>query len=135
MVVCIIGLLAAVALPAYQDYVVRARLSEAMLLAVPVKKAVEDYYVRTGLHPRDNAVMELPPAEQYQGHYVAGIRVEDGGVHIMLRGDKMLGERVLSFTPYVIPEYPYKIAHWNCGSRTPAGKTTVEPQYLPSYCK
>ncbi|HFA7376962.1 TPA: pilin [Neisseria gonorrhoeae] len=55
IVIAIVGILAAVALPAYQDYTARAQVSEAILLAEGQKSAVTEYYLNHGEWPKDNA--------------------------------------------------------------------------------
>ncbi|EOF8874306.1 pilin [Neisseria gonorrhoeae] len=54
IVIAIVGILAAVALPAYQDYTARAQVSEAILLAEGQKSAVTEYYLNNGKWPKDN---------------------------------------------------------------------------------
>ncbi|ENW5569686.1 pilin, partial [Neisseria gonorrhoeae] len=54
IVIAIVGILAAVALPAYQDYTARAQVSEAILLAEGQKSAVTEYYLNHGKWPEDN---------------------------------------------------------------------------------
>ncbi|ENX2804242.1 pilin [Neisseria gonorrhoeae] len=54
IVIAIVGILAAVALPAYQDYTARAQVSEAILLAEGQKSAVTEYYLNHGKWPKDN---------------------------------------------------------------------------------
>ncbi|ENV5607332.1 pilin [Neisseria gonorrhoeae] len=54
IVIAIVGILAAVALPAYQDYTARAQVSEAILLAEGQKSAVTEYYLNHGEWPEDN---------------------------------------------------------------------------------
>ncbi|HGL9776345.1 TPA: pilin, partial [Neisseria gonorrhoeae] len=54
IVIAIVGILAAVALPAYQDYTARAQVSEAILLAEGQKSAVTEYYLNHGIWPENN---------------------------------------------------------------------------------
>ncbi|EMT3523121.1 pilin [Neisseria gonorrhoeae] len=64
IVIAIVGILAAVALPAYQDYTARAQVSEAILLAEGQKSAVTEYYLNNGEWPENNAsagVASPPP--------------------------------------------------------------------------
>ena len=59
IVVAIIGVLAAIAIPAYQDYTIRAQVSEGLTLASGAKAAVSEYYMNHGAWPTDNAVAGL----------------------------------------------------------------------------
>ena len=62
IVVAIIGILAAVALPAYQDYTIRAQVTEGLNLAGPAKASVADYFANTGNFPSDNSSAGSCPA-------------------------------------------------------------------------
>ncbi|NNC77687.1 MAG: prepilin-type N-terminal cleavage/methylation domain-containing protein, partial [Woeseiaceae bacterium] len=63
IVVSIVGILAAVAIPAYMDYVVRVQVAEGVKLTGAAKSAVATYFQEYGSFPEDNAKAALPPAE------------------------------------------------------------------------
>ncbi|HFA6258980.1 TPA: pilin, partial [Neisseria gonorrhoeae] len=81
IVIAIVGILAAVALPAYQDYTARAQVSEAILLAEGQKSAVTEYYLNNGEWPANNtsAGVASPPSD-IKGKYVQSVTVEKGVV-------------------------------------------------------
>ncbi|HFC0288860.1 TPA: pilin [Neisseria gonorrhoeae] len=81
IVIAIVGILAAVALPAYQDYTARAQVSEAILLAEGQKSAVTEYYLNHGKWPENNdsAGVASPPSN-IKGKYVESVTVENGVV-------------------------------------------------------
>ncbi|ENS7101698.1 pilin, partial [Neisseria gonorrhoeae] len=81
IVIAIVGILAAVALPAYQDYTARAQVSEAILLAEGQKSAVTEYYLNHGIWPKDNtsAGVASPPTD-IKGKYVESVTVTNGVV-------------------------------------------------------
>ncbi|EPI7661742.1 pilin, partial [Neisseria gonorrhoeae] len=81
IVIAIVGILAAVALPAYQDYTARAQVSEAILLAEGQKSAVTEYYLNNGEWPKDNdsAGVASPPSD-IKGKYVESVTVTNGVV-------------------------------------------------------
>ena len=87
IVVAIIGILAATAIPAYQDYVIRAKVSEAFTLAEVGKKGVGEYYGRWGRFPENNAAAGLYPPESYRGRYVQSVEVKEGTFWVGM-GDK-----------------------------------------------
>ncbi|HHY5288480.1 TPA: pilin [Neisseria meningitidis] len=78
IVIAIVGILAAVALPAYQDYTARAQVSEAILLAEGQKSAVTEYYLNHGEWPGDNSSAGVASSTDIKGKYVAGVKVEKG---------------------------------------------------------
>ncbi|EMS3157076.1 pilin, partial [Neisseria gonorrhoeae] len=81
IVIAIVGILAAVALPAYQDYTARAQVSEAILLAEGQKSAVTEYYLNHGIWPENNASAGVAsPASNIKGKYVQKVEVNNGVV-------------------------------------------------------
>ncbi|HFB5294364.1 TPA: pilin, partial [Neisseria gonorrhoeae] len=81
IVIAIVGILAAVALPAYQDYTARAQVSEAILLAEGQKSAVTEYYLNNGKWPENNGAAGVAsPASDIKGKYVESVTVANGVV-------------------------------------------------------
>ncbi|WP_127234801.1 pilin [Neisseria meningitidis] len=80
IVIAIVGILAAVALPAYQDYTARAQVSEAILLAEGQKSAVTEYYLNHGKWPGDNSSAGVASASDIKGKYVQSVTVANGVV-------------------------------------------------------
>ncbi|HFC8937483.1 TPA: pilin [Neisseria meningitidis] len=98
IVIAIVGILAAVALPAYQDYTARAQVSEAILLAEGQKSAVTEYYLNHGKWPGGNSDAGVASSSKIKGKYVAGVKVEKGvitaemkssGVNKEIQGKKL----------------------------------------------
>src|SRR5664279_4145718 len=75
IVVAIIAILAAIALPAYQDYVVRSQVSEGSVLADGAKTAVAEFYSNKGYLPGNNASAGLAAAASIRGNYVTTLTV------------------------------------------------------------
>jgi type IV pilus assembly protein PilA len=82
LVVAIIGILAAVAIPAYQDYTIRARVAEGLELAAPLQREVAAYRDRWGELPRDNAAAGTVKASDLRGAWVTAIEIRDGAIAI-----------------------------------------------------
>ncbi|ENW8135255.1 prepilin-type N-terminal cleavage/methylation domain-containing protein [Neisseria gonorrhoeae] len=81
IVIAIVGILAAVALPAYQDYTARAQVSEAILLAEGQKSAVTEYYLNHGKWPENNdSAGVASPTDKIKGKYVQKVEVAKGVV-------------------------------------------------------
>ncbi|HFA1827341.1 TPA: pilin, partial [Neisseria gonorrhoeae] len=98
IVIAIVGILAAVALPAYQDYTARAQVSEAILLAEGQKSAVTEYYLNHGEWPKDNTSAGVASPSDIKGKYVESVTVTNGvvtaqmastGVNKEIKGKKL----------------------------------------------
>ncbi|HFB9865725.1 TPA: pilin, partial [Neisseria gonorrhoeae] len=86
IVIAIVGILAAVALPAYQDYTARAQVSEAILLAEGQKSAVTEYYLNNGEWPENNTSAGVASsATDIKGKYVKEVKVENGVVTAQMK--------------------------------------------------
>jgi type IV pilus assembly protein PilA len=82
IVIAIIGILAAIAIPAYQDYIVRSKVSEGLNMAGAAKLAVAETYDSVGTFPDGNSEAGLPGATSITGNYVSGIEVVSNVVTI-----------------------------------------------------
>ncbi|HHO0616196.1 TPA: pilin [Neisseria meningitidis] len=98
IVIAIVGILAAVALPAYQDYTARAQVSEAILLAEGQKSAVTEYYLNHGEWPGNNSDAGVASSTDIKGKYVQSVEVKNGvvtatmlstGVNNEIKGKKL----------------------------------------------
>ncbi|MBH6658181.1 pilin [Neisseria meningitidis] len=98
IVIAIVGILAAVALPAYQDYTARAQVSEAILLAEGQKSAVTEYYLNHGEWPANNSSAGVATSSKIKGKYVKEVEVKNGvvtatmlssGVNNEIKGKKL----------------------------------------------
>ncbi|HFA2726671.1 TPA: pilin, partial [Neisseria gonorrhoeae] len=87
IVIAIVGILAAVALPAYQDYTARAQVSEAILLAEGQKSAVTEYYLNNGEWPENNTSAGVASASDIKGKYVESVTVANGVVTAQMKSD------------------------------------------------
>jgi len=87
IVVAIIGILAAIAIPAYQDYTIRAQVSEGLNLAGGAKAAVSEYTMDTGNFPADNTeagISALPT--DINGKYTTSVTVAAGVITVLYGG-------------------------------------------------
>lgn len=82
IVIAIIGILAAIAIPAYQDYTVRSKVAEGLNLAGAAKLAVSEVYDALGTMPTNQASYGLPSAGSISGTYVSSVAVSNGDITI-----------------------------------------------------
>jgi type IV pilus assembly protein PilA len=145
IVVAIIGILAAIAIPAYQDYLIRSQVSEGLTMAAAAKASVAEFYANSGTWPGTNSEAGLGSATDIQGKYVASITVNGGGIEVEY-GNQANATNLAGETVGLIPgASPNGDVIWACGnSSLPAGitaaagataSTSVLGKYLPSSCR
>lgn len=104
IVVAIIGILAAVAIPAYQDYTVKAKVSESVSLSAPARTALGLACSEARLSAStNNADLDLPPADQITGNNTTSVTVGDGSassatITIVLKGPAAIEGKTLIYT-------------------------------------
>ncbi len=145
IVVTIIGILAAIALPSYQTYIQRAEIVEAISLAEHARRRVEQYYSEFERFPQDNATAGLPSSDKLIGNRVTGVEVVDGAVHVTLgfKASESLRGKVLSFRPASVDGSPTSPIAWLCGFEQPVpgmsasgeNRTDVPGVVLPGSCR
>jgi type II secretory pathway pseudopilin PulG len=141
-----VGIVAAIALPAYQDYTIRAQVSEGLNLAAAARTAVAEAYQSTGGAPADRAAAGLTPEPtDMSGRFVDSIDVVDGEIIVRYgnQAHQQVANRSLVITPYagsgggVVFRCGYAQPPANLepiGAATANG-TTLAPKYLPSGCR
>jgi len=128
IVVAIIGILASLALPAYQSYTIRAQISEGLSLSGPLKTAVAAFYNDSGIFPIDNADAALEPAGGYSGNYVDSISVN--GAVISIQYGNNASALISGQTVTLTAMGDSGSMSWTCAS----GGFIAE-YYLPSACR
>jgi type IV pilus assembly protein PilA len=130
IVVAIIAILAAIAIPAYQDYLVRAQVSEGFVLASGAKAADWDFVSNTGRFPPNNESAGLAKNASITGQYVSSVDVTDGVIKVLFNGPKA-NEAIRPSTRYVVlsPVTQAGSILWMCAS------STVDRKYLPTSCR
>ena len=127
IVVAIIGILAAIAIPAYQDYVVRSKISEGLTFIDHAKTTVSESYLANNAWPANNASAGMPSA--LAGNYVSNVQVAlSSGVSVIsatFQASAVPG-LIVVFTPSVASS---GAVLWSCSGQ---GQNV---QYLPSSCR
>lgn len=77
IVVAIIGILAAIAIPAYQDYTIRAQVSEGLSLSAGAKTAISEFYQDSGAWPTNNDTAGVAPPTDITGRYVTSVTIDN----------------------------------------------------------
>jgi type IV pilus assembly protein PilA len=136
IVVAIIGILAAIAIPAYQDYTIRAQVSEGLSLADGAKTAVAEWFTNKGTFSgADNAAVGLSSASSIGGNYVGSLTVANGLVTIKYGTDgnaafgTKVNNNISGATLELSPISGTGSVAWTCKAGT------IKSKYLPSSCR
>jgi type IV pilus assembly protein PilA len=146
IVVAIIGILAAIAIPAYQDYVIRSQVSEGLTMAASAKASVSEFYANRGQWPSDNSAAGLGSSSTIQGNYVSSIAVGGGGITVTY-GNKA-NDKIQNATIGLSPGASVNgDVIWRCGNAAdPSGwgtdlgtpgvtSASLANKYMPSNCR
>jgi type IV pilus assembly protein PilA len=144
IVVAIIGILAAVALPAYQDYTVRAKVSEGVLAASACRTTVTEVYQSASATTLPGANLWGCEATTGAGasRYVQRINTSAAGViTVTMQNITQLGTRNQILlepmdndgTAMAAADIGKAVFRWQCGRN--AGATSIESKYLPGSCR
>ncbi|HGT2237262.1 TPA: pilin [Neisseria gonorrhoeae] len=144
IVIAIVGILAAVALPAYQDYTARAQVSEAILLAEGQKSAVTEYYPNNGKWPANNGNAGVASPADIKGKYVESVTVANGVVTAQMKPSGVNNE-IKDKRLSLWGRRENGSVKWFCGQPVKRdagaddvkadGTKKIETKHLPSTCR
>ncbi len=145
MVVSIIGILSAIAIPNYREYTLKAKVSEAFQISSIARQKVAKYYRYVGKFPVDNYATGLAPADDLSGEYIKSMSIENGAIHILFSDkDEQLAGKYLSLRPVTINNSPTSPIYFVCGYEQPnidnqlingKNKTNLDKNWLTGNCR
>ncbi len=145
VVIAIIGILMLLALPSYQDAIVRKQIVDAVPLAEIAKTRIAASWASAQALPRDNAAAGLPSADKIVNNFISSVTVQDGAIHIGFgnSANGLIKGKVLSIRPAVVEDAPIVPVTWVCGNAAAPGKMTlrgenrtdIPSEYLPFNCR
>ncbi len=135
IVVAIIGILAAIALPAYQDYTVRAKVSEVMLAASGMKTDIAEFYQTKGYMPSGTSVT-IGTASKF----VKSVVWDGTAIKATAQGEPKITGKILTLTAATNnnganTNIGVGQIDWLCGNQGSITTTTIDKKYLPAVCK
>lgn len=123
IVVAIIGILAAIAIPAYQDYTIRSKVSEGLNMASAAKTAVSEYRISMNALPTSNT--EAGIAATISSKYVDSVVINGSGAIVVTVNTSAVGAGGnLTLTP----DFQNSAVDWTCS-------TTMDTRYVPANCR
>ena len=129
IVVAIIGILAAIAIPMYLDYAIRTQVAHGLNLAAGAKVAVAEYYQDQGQYPGDNATAGLATPPEITGKYITQVEVVGGGnIEVTYGGDVNL--KILNAVLTLTATDLDGSVRWDC-----SGDVTLVDKWLPPVCR
>ena len=145
VVMAIIGILALLAVPSYQDRLVRDQIISAMPLADIAKTPIALSWATLQSFPADNSSAGLPPAEKIVNNFISSVVVQAGAIHITFGNSAsgIIKGKTLSLRPAVVVDAAVVPVAWVCGDApgpnqmTVKGenKTNISANYLPVSCR
>ena len=129
IVVAIIGILAAIAIPAYQDYTIRAQVSEGISLASGAKTAIAEVYQDSGTWPTTNPAAGLSPDTSIIGKYVSSGKVGASGVVTVTYSGPEVNTNLKTKTIQLVPTDRVGSVDWRCSIGT------IPAKWVPSSCR
>lgn len=128
IVVAIIAILAAIAIPQYQAYTIRAQASEGFTIASGAKTAIWEFMTNKGTFPKSNESAGLPRASSISGKYVSGLVVTTGGLVTVSFSQTDTNDKLRSSNLLLSPQANGGSISWTC-------KGSIDRQYLPTACR
>ena len=145
IVLAVIAILALMAIPSFQDQIVRDQIATALPLADIAKKPVSESWAVVQALPANNAAAGLPTDDRIVSNHISSVLVHNGALHITFgnRANGVINGKVLTLRPAVVKDAPVVPVAWVCGyAEAPAkmtlvgeNRTNIPPRFLPYACR
>lgn len=145
VVIAIIAILAAIALPSGQNKFIQTQINEAIALADIAKKPIAAHWSAAHTLLPDNASAGLPAPDKVVNNFVRELTIDDGAIHITFgnRAHALIKDKTLTLRPAVIDDAPVVPVTWVCANGSAPdkmiikgeNKTNIPAQYLPLSCR
>ncbi|HTT08153.1 MAG TPA: pilin [Gammaproteobacteria bacterium] len=145
VVLAVVAILAMMAVPSYQEKLIRDQIIEALPLADIAKAPVAATWAAAQSFPHDNASAGLPPDDKIVNNYISSVLIEDGAIHITFgnHANGLIKGEILTLRPAVVEDAPIVPVTWVCGYATGPDKMTIKGEnktniralYLPLNCR
>jgi type IV pilus assembly protein PilA len=145
VVIAIVGILALLAVPNYQDRIIREQIAGALPLADIAKAPVALAWSSLQTLPPDNAAAGLPAPEKIVNNYISAVSVHDGAIDITFgnHANSLIAGKILTLRAAVVEDAPIVPVTWVCGNATAPGQMTIKGEnatnipivYLPVSCR
>lgn len=145
IVIAMISILTTMALPSFQNQIIRAQVQEAIQLSKFVREDIETFYSKRHRLPKNNQEAGVPRAEKIIGNYVEKVEVKNGMINIVLGNkiNKNASGKTLSVRPALVSGEPKVPISWVYGYATPPkgmavqgeNLSTIPEQFLPINCR
>ena len=145
VVMVVVAILALIALPGYQDQIVRKQIADALPLADIAKPPVALAWGLALPLPANNADAGLPAADKIVNNVISSVSVQDGAINILFgnSANGIIKGKILSIRPAVVEDTPVVPVTWVCGYAKPPekmaakgeNKTNIPMGFLPFACR
>lgn len=143
--IAIIGILAALSLPNYQDRTIRAQVQESVAFVEFARDAVQTFYLKTHRMPVNNAEAGLPEPKQILGNYISQVEIDHGSINVQFgnRSSQPIVGKWLTLRPGYVAAAKQVPISWLCGVARPvadltysgADRTDLTAEVLPIDCR
>lgn len=145
IVVAIIGILAALSLPNYQDRIIRTQVQETVTFVEFVREGVQSFYAKTHRMPANNSEAGLPAPKQILGNFIAQVEVDHGAINVQFgnRSNQAIAGKWITLRPGTVASATQVPISWLCGVAHPVAgltysgtdRTDLTPEILPIDCR